>query len=189
MRKRQAGALRERRRQSQQASIVNAAAMADQAVDLVDDYERTGRLDLLNAAIELLRDAVAATPPGHPHRLLYLSTLGSALQIRFERIGQAADLEEAITAGRDAVAATPVGHSNRPACLSNLGARCRPGSSAPASWPTWTRPSPPDAMPSPPPHQTTPCTCPTSGARCAPGSGAPASRPTWTRPLLRSWMR
>ncbi len=42
--------------------------MTGHAVDLFYDYQRTGRLELLNAVIELFRDAVAATPTDHPDR-------------------------------------------------------------------------------------------------------------------------
>jgi hypothetical protein len=87
--------------------------MASQAVDLFDDYRRNGRIDLLNTAIDLLRDAVAATPPDYPNRPLYLSDLGAALAARFERTGHVADLEEAITAGSNAVATTPLDHPDR----------------------------------------------------------------------------
>lgn len=77
--------LRERIRRSQQAW--NAAARTAQATALFYDYQRTSRLDLLNTAIELSRDAMAATPPDHPRRPLSLSNLGSALATRFERTG------------------------------------------------------------------------------------------------------
>ena len=99
--------------------------MTGQAVDLFGAYQRTGRLDLLNAAIELFRDAVTGTPSDHPDRPAYLYILGGALRVRFERTGQLADLDEAITVGRDAVAATPPGHPDRPLYLSDLSATLR----------------------------------------------------------------
>jgi len=92
-----------------------------QAIRLVEAYRRTGRLDLLNAAIDLFRDAVAATPPSDPDRPLYLSNLGPALRLRFERTGQLADLDEAITTCREAVVATRPDHPNRFRYLCNLG--------------------------------------------------------------------
>lgn len=100
-------ALRERMRRSQQAPTGDAVAMTSQAMALLDDYQRTGRLDLLEAVIELSRDAVATTPTDHPNHPLYLVNLGNALRIRFERTGQLADLDEAVAVGRDAVATTP----------------------------------------------------------------------------------
>jgi hypothetical protein len=81
--------------------------MTGHAVDLFGDYQRTGRLDLLDVAIELFRDTVAVTPADHPDHPTCLSNLGGALRTRFERTGHPADLDEAITAGRNAVATTP----------------------------------------------------------------------------------
>ncbi|MBV9011117.1 MAG: CHAT domain-containing protein [Pseudonocardiales bacterium] len=106
---------------SKQEPIGNAAAMTGQAVRLFADYQRSGRLDLINGAIELLRNAVAATSPDHPDRPVYLSNLGAALQARFGRTGDQADLDAAVALFRDAVAATPLDHPDRPGRLSNLG--------------------------------------------------------------------
>ena len=100
---------------------MNTAAMTSQAVDLVGDYQRTDRLDLLNTAIELFRGVVAATPPEHPDRPGSLFNLGLALRTRFERTGQLVDLDDAVAAGRDAVATTPPEHPNRPMYLSHVG--------------------------------------------------------------------
>ncbi|MDQ4010926.1 MAG: hypothetical protein M3228_09575 [Actinomycetota bacterium] len=99
----------------------DGVAMISQATDLFDDYQRTGRLDLLNAAIESFRDLVATIPADHSDRPMYLFSLGVALRSRFERTGQLADLDEAITAGRDAVNTAPSDHPDRTVYLSNLG--------------------------------------------------------------------
>lgn len=99
----------------------DGVAMIGQATDLFYDYQRTGRLDLLNAAIESFRDLVATIPPDHCDRPMYLFSLGVALRSRFERTGQLADLDEAITAGRDAVNTAPPDHPDRTVYLSNLG--------------------------------------------------------------------
>ena len=95
--------------------------MRGQATDLFYDYQRTGRLDVLNAAIESFRDVVATIPPDHCDRPMYLFSLGVALRSRFERTGQLVDLDEAITAGRDAVNTAPADHPDRAVYLSNLG--------------------------------------------------------------------
>ncbi|MGH3569333.1 MAG: hypothetical protein ACRDRH_25580 [Pseudonocardia sp.] len=166
--------------------------MTGQAADPFDAYQRTGRLDLLNTAIELFRDSVAATPPDHPNYPACLSNLGLALQNRFERIGRLVNLDQAIAVGRDAVAATPAYDPNRPRYLSNLGTALDVRFGAPAGWPTWTRPSPRSGMPWPPPRPTTPTvpsTCPPSGSPCVAGSDAPGSWPTWTRLSLRGATR
>ena len=81
----------------------------------------------MDAAIDLLRQAVAAIPPGHPSRAASLSDLGLALRVRFERTGSQPDLDDAVAASRDAVAATPLNDPDRAMSLSNLGAalQCR----------------------------------------------------------------
>ncbi len=99
----------------------DGVAMSGQATDLFHDYQRTGRLDLLNAAIESFRDLVATIPSDHCDRPMYLFSLGVALRSRFERTGQLVDLDEAITAGRDAVNTAPLDHPDRAVYLSNLG--------------------------------------------------------------------
>ncbi len=81
-------------------------------------FERTGQLADLDEAITLFRDAVAATPVGHPERPGRLSNLGAALRTRFGRTGQLADLDQAITARQEAVAAIPADHPDRPVILS-----------------------------------------------------------------------
>ena len=91
MRKRLLAALHKRTGPSApQAPIEHAVPMAAQAADLLDGYLRTGQLELLNTAIGLLGDALAATPPGRPHRSQLLSSLSGALLDRFERTGELA---------------------------------------------------------------------------------------------------
>lgn len=99
----------------------DGVAVIGQAPDLFYDYQRTGRLDLLNAAIESFRNLVATIPPDHCDRPMHLFSLGVALQSRFERTGQLADLDEAISVGRDAVNTAPPDHPDRTVYLSNLG--------------------------------------------------------------------
>jgi hypothetical protein len=41
---------------------LDPVAMTGQAVALSEEYQRTGRLDLLDVAIEFFHSAVAATP-------------------------------------------------------------------------------------------------------------------------------
>ena len=74
----------------------------------------------LDEAVDAGRQAVAATPAGHPNRPEYLSNLGVALSARFPHSRNKADLDEAVDAGREAVAA-PADHPNRGKYLSNLG--------------------------------------------------------------------
>ncbi|HZX99126.1 MAG TPA: hypothetical protein VFE92_06520 [Dermatophilaceae bacterium] len=55
----------------------------------------------LNPRQRIGREAVDATPPGHPGRAMYLSNFGAWLRARFERTGDVADLYAAIQAGRE----------------------------------------------------------------------------------------
>ena len=162
-----------------------ASQVAARADALRNDYQRTGNIQLLQNVITLLREAVDATPPGHPQRPRYLTSLGSALRTRYERLGQLADLDQVITVGRELVAAIPAGQPGRPGRCPVSGASCRSGSGTADNWRTWIRPSPFTRRPSPPPQPTTPTgprRYPFSGSRCGPGSSARGSRRTWIRP-------
>jgi len=103
-------------------SAGDAAAEATARADArYNDYQRTGNIQLLQAAITLYQEAVAATPAGHPGRPAMLVSLGRALQARFGRTGQLADLDQLIAVGRELVAALPAGHPARAGRLSSLG--------------------------------------------------------------------
>jgi tetratricopeptide (TPR) repeat protein len=104
-------------------------------------YERTGRLEDLEEAIRVFREAVEATPPGSPDRPGRLNNLGGGLfRDRYERTGRLEDLEEAIRVFREAVEATPPGSPDRPGRLNNLGTGLSAvAMSARAGWRTWRR--------------------------------------------------
>src|SRR5260370_15363063 len=53
----------------------------------LEQIAQADRPEILNKAIELLRQAVAAISSGHPERARYLSILDGALQTRFQRMG------------------------------------------------------------------------------------------------------
>ncbi len=107
-------------------------------------FERTGQLADLDQAITVGREAIDATPAGHPGRPGRLSGLGSTLQTRFERT-------------RAAGGPGPGHHRPPGGCRRHPGRRPRPA--RPAVQPreraagpvrahraarrTWTRPSPP----------------------------------------------
>ena len=80
---------------------------ADRAAILLEETLSTGNRASLDAVIEASRQAVAATPAGHPARAKSLSTLGFALATRFRWTGYLADLDAAIDASQQAVAASP----------------------------------------------------------------------------------
>src|SRR5215813_4687719 len=77
--------------------LPNSAARASaEALALIAEFQRSGNLDILNVAVDLLAQALDATPAGHPDRAEILSDLGFALRLRFERTGRLADLDAAI---------------------------------------------------------------------------------------------
>jgi hypothetical protein len=84
------------------------------SVALFIRFEQTGDRADLDAAIDASRQAVAATPAGHPNRAAMLAARGYALSRRFDRTGDRVDLDAAIDAGQQAVAATPAGHPPAP---------------------------------------------------------------------------
>jgi tetratricopeptide (TPR) repeat protein/CHAT domain-containing protein len=84
-------------------------------------FKRTGAMDDLNRAVEIVDQAVRATPLDHPDRAGQLSSLGNLLGRRFERTGAMDDLNRAVEVADQAVSATPLDHPNRAGQLSNLG--------------------------------------------------------------------
>jgi CHAT domain-containing protein/tetratricopeptide (TPR) repeat protein len=84
-------------------------------------FERTGQQTVLEEAVQVGRDAVAATPDDHTNRTVSLTNLGLVLQTLYERTGQQTVLEEAVQVGRDAVAAAPDDYADRAGVVSNLG--------------------------------------------------------------------
>jgi len=100
---------------------VDPYAVAQRAVILLREALGTADLTALDAAIDLLRLAVAAIPDDDPDRAKVLSNLGIALQTRFQRVGDRADLDAAIDLFGRAVAASPAGHPGRARSLFAFG--------------------------------------------------------------------
>ena len=73
----------------------------------------------LDAIIEALRASVAAAPADHPGRLIALSNLGAALQVR-SRGADAALLADAAEAFRAAIEITPAGDPELPSRQAGL---------------------------------------------------------------------
>jgi len=97
--------------------------LSDLGNHLSRQYERTGNLQDLEAAIGLSEEAVEATPGDHPDRAVLLSSLGNGLSSRYRRTGNLQDLEAAIGLSEAAVDVTPEGHPDRAGRLNNLGSR------------------------------------------------------------------
>ncbi len=100
---------------------VDPHAVAQRAVILLREALGTGDRGALDAAIDLLKLALAAIPDDDPDRAKMLSNLGIALQERFQHARDPADLDAAIDLLRQAVAARPTGDPAPDGMLYNLG--------------------------------------------------------------------
>lgn len=86
-------------------------------------HERTGKIEDLEEAIRVARQAVEITPEDHPDLAGRLNNLGTKLSRRYDRTRKMDDLEEAIQVARQAVKVTPEEHPDLAAWLNNLGTK------------------------------------------------------------------
>ncbi|WP_079423472.1 CHAT domain-containing protein [Streptomyces katrae] len=90
-------------------AATNAADRAERLFDLGEAlrlrFLHTGVVADVDAAIGRFREAVAATPPGHPDRARRLCHLGEVLRLRYIRTDRPSDLDAAIDRFDEAVAA------------------------------------------------------------------------------------
>ena len=98
-----------------------ARTMAARARELLRRMEAAVDPAALDEAVDLLQQAVAATPKDHPRLPVHLGDLDDALERRFELKGERADIDAAVDVCRRAVAAVPAGHPDHAGALSNLG--------------------------------------------------------------------
>ncbi len=129
--------------------LSNAAAIAHSLYELYDTFGPTGVAEglaepklvddtgiLVEAAVELGREAVSATAPDHPDRAKFLCNLAVALHALHERAQQPELQTEAVDYARQAVEALAPGHPDHAMYLTNLGSFLsaqarRTGSAAP----------------------------------------------------------
>ena len=108
-------------------SDTRSAALNGLGTALWSRAERSGRVDVLDQAIDSFRQASAALEHGaglsSADRLIpaFQSNLAGALRFRWRLTGAEQDLAESIAAVRAALAATDLGDQRRPNRLSNLG--------------------------------------------------------------------
>jgi hypothetical protein len=95
-----------------------ALMLSNLGIALQSRFQWVGDRADLDAAIDLFRRAVAASPDGRPRDLF---SLGSSLAARFRLAGDRADLDAAIDLLRQAVAVAPADHPDRATMLSDLG--------------------------------------------------------------------
>jgi len=93
----------------------------NKAADYITEFEQSGRLEVLNAAINLLRQLLGLYLPGQRGHPEVLGNLGAALLGRFGHDLDTGDLDAAITVLRQAVATTPLDYPFRSSILVNLG--------------------------------------------------------------------
>jgi len=96
--------------------------LVQRADGLLGQYQRTGEVDQLNNAIDVMRQALAQTAEDDARAPIFLSNLANALFLRFQLTGKTADLDEAIDLIQRALAALPDEDPNRAAYLSESAA-------------------------------------------------------------------
>ncbi len=90
-------------------------------IALVTRFERTGEAADVDAAVEAARAAADSVRPGHARRMVFQSTLATALRHRFSSPHRRpGDVDEAITALREAIRVCPEDHPSLPIYHMNL---------------------------------------------------------------------
>ncbi|GAA0842975.1 CHAT domain-containing protein [Streptosporangium amethystogenes subsp. fukuiense] len=92
----------------------------EQARHLLGRARRSGDPALAVEAVNLLRRALAATPPGHPDHVTGRANLGFALRTLSGATGDPEPTREAISLFRQALAAAPPGHPDHGYVLAGL---------------------------------------------------------------------
>jgi tetratricopeptide (TPR) repeat protein len=95
------------------------------AVAVLTDPSAAADRARLTGAIQMLRDAIAATPENSADLAGRLSNLSGALQLAYARFGMADYLDESVTQGRKALALTAPGDPHSASHASNLAAALR----------------------------------------------------------------
>lgn len=103
---------------SQVGKAINLGALG---LGLWRQFDRTGAVGDLHAAIDVLFEAAATVHPRHSMRPVMLTNLSNGLRTRANLLGSVADLDAAVDTGRSAVDAAPAGYPGLPLCLMNLG--------------------------------------------------------------------
>nr|WP_052478395.1 CHAT domain-containing protein [Kibdelosporangium sp. MJ126-NF4]CEL18074.1 hypothetical protein [Kibdelosporangium sp. MJ126-NF4]CTQ90697.1 hypothetical protein [Kibdelosporangium sp. MJ126-NF4] len=100
----------------QTEAIISPYAIALATEEPIDTHGASNQeltLVAMDHAITAAREALAASPPGQPHRPGRLFNLGCAIEERFIRLRQPADLDAALSAFTEAADTTPPGDAAR----------------------------------------------------------------------------
>jgi hypothetical protein len=98
----------------------DAEALGSEGSHAFNEYQATGRPELLDAAVAAYSRAASAMPTREPGRQQQLSNLSAALGMRYSLRGDSADLNTAIDAALQAAYAASVHQVNGAGSLSNL---------------------------------------------------------------------
>ncbi len=100
---------------------VVAEGCVGQVLDLHDQAELCGDVELITRVLRLWQRMFAAYPPGDPTRYTFAFAAGTCLAARFGRTGDRGDLDDGIAAMRTAMRSLPPDHDGLPAMLLTLG--------------------------------------------------------------------
>lgn len=90
-------------------------------VALIALYERTGRLEEVEEAVDVGIEALELTSPDHPAFGVLQSGLCASLRERYSRTSEVDDIDQAVVLGRASVRSTGEGHAFHPGAMINLG--------------------------------------------------------------------
>lgn len=85
-------------------------------------FQRGGRINYIDEAINLIRKALRLCPPGYPTRLELLDLLARCLIERCQQLGGIENLDETNVITREALELCPPAHPSRPDSLNLLAA-------------------------------------------------------------------
>ncbi|WP_198347736.1 CHAT domain-containing tetratricopeptide repeat protein [Nocardia terrae] len=100
---------------------VPARILSNLRLALLHRFGRSGELADLDEAVRLGREALVATPAGHPDLARHLCNLGTTLRLRFTRVGDQADIDEAVDVLRKSVEIAPPASADSAGFVSELG--------------------------------------------------------------------
>ncbi|KZV73863.1 hypothetical protein PENSPDRAFT_749719 [Peniophora sp. CONT] len=94
---------------------------SDLGHSLMIRFERTGKIEESNLAMDALRRALQMMPQDHSSASHILSNFGLASMLRFTRLAESEDIHQAISAHARAIELTPEGHPHQVTRMGNLG--------------------------------------------------------------------
>lgn len=84
--------------------------LVHESLELLRQQDHLGKLEHIEQAISLQKEALALTPEGHPNRSMVLNALGWSFRMRFEHQGELKDINKAIRYILQAIKLSPAGY-------------------------------------------------------------------------------